>query len=192
MTMNKFSLFPKQLVASVTYKEWKFGPNGMKGLKILHIFLAVLFLGGILSSFSLNANLNLSNYNDVYMTYKSLNIISDNIVKIGAQGTILLGVVYGLFTQWGFIKHKWLAVKWGLFIAQTFIGILVVDKLMVANLVLLETGNAATLSNPVFIQNHYIRQYVVVAQIAFTIFALFVSVIKPWRNKRKILEVKPV
>ncbi len=164
---------------------WKFSSNNMKWLKMLHIFLIILFLGGILSSFALTVNLNLSNFDDVYMTYKSLAIISDNIVQIGGEGTILLGLIYGFFTRWGFIKYKWLAVKWLLFIAQTFMGILIVDKLRVVNTALLETEKVATLSNPIFIHNHNLRQYVVIAQIIFTIFALIVSVSKPFRNKTR-------
>ncbi len=89
----------------------KFGSLGLKLLKMLHILLIVLVLGGILSSFALLTNLDLSNFNDVYTTYKIFNTISDNVVKISAQGTILLGAIYGFFTKWGFIKHKWLAVK---------------------------------------------------------------------------------
>ncbi len=54
---------------------WKFSSNNLKWLKMLHILLIVLFLGGILSSFALTLNLNLSNFDDVYMTYKSLGII---------------------------------------------------------------------------------------------------------------------
>jgi len=53
----------------------------------------------------------LGNFDDVYMAYKTFNLISDNVVKIGAPGTILLGAVYGFFTKSGFIKHKRLAVK---------------------------------------------------------------------------------
>lgn len=162
----------------------KFGSLGLKILKMFHILLIVLFLGGILSSFALLMKLDLSNYNDVYATYRIFNIISDNVVKMGAQGTILLGAVYGFFTKWGFIKHKWLAVKWILFIVQTFVGILVVDKLMVANTALLEAENFAALSNPIFIHNHYLRLYVVIAQIGLTLFALIVSVLKPGRSKR--------
>jgi len=155
------------------------------------MLLIVLFLGGILSSFALILRLNLSSFDDVYMSYKVFNIISDNVVKIGAQGTILLGAVYGFFTKWGFIKHKWLAIKWLLFIAQTFIGILVVDKLMVSNLALLETEKALALSNPVFIHDHYLRFYVVIAQIGLTLFALILSVLKPGRS-RIVPEVKPI
>ena len=161
----------------------KFGSLGLKILKMLHILLIVLFLGGILSSFALILKLDVSNFEDVYSSYKVFNIISDDVVKMGAQGTILLGAIYGFFTRWGFIKHKWLAVKWLLFIAQTFIGILVVDKLMVSNLTLLETEQASALTNPVFIHNHYLRLYVVIGQITLTLFALILSVLKPGRSR---------
>ena len=169
----------------------KFGSIGLKILKMLHILMIVLFLGGILSSFALLMQLNLSNFDDVYMTYKIFNIISDNVVKMGAQGTILLGAVYGFFTKWGFIKHKWLAVKWILFIIQTFVGILIVDKLMVANMALLETDRVLALSNPIFIYNHFLRLYVVIAQIGLTLLALILSVLKPGRSKR-FSEVQPI
>lgn len=161
----------------------RFGSLGLKILKMSHILLIVLFLGGILSSFALLMTLDLSNFDEVYLTYRNFNVISDNVVKMGAQGTILLGAIYGFFTKWGFIKHKWLAVKWMLFIAQTFIGILVVDKLMVANLVLLETEKAVALRNPVFIHNHYLRLYVVIGQIGLTLIALVLSVSKPGRSR---------
>jgi len=62
----------------------KFGSLGLKILRTLHILLIVLFLGGILSSFALLIKLDLSNFEDVYMSYKTFNIISDNVVKIGA------------------------------------------------------------------------------------------------------------
>jgi hypothetical protein len=74
-------------------------------------------------------------------------------------------------------------VKWLLFIAQTFIGILVVDKLMVANTTLLETEKFMPLSNPVFLHNHFLRLYVVIAQIGLTLIALILSVLKPGRSR---------
>lgn len=154
----------------------KFGSLGLRLLKMLHILLIVLFLGGILSCFALLIKLDLSNFDEVDMAYRTFNIISDNVVKIGAQGTILLGAVYDFFTKWGFIKHKWLAVKWVLFIAQTFIGILMVDKLMVANLFL-------ALSNPVFIHNYTLRLEVVIVQIGLTLIAMILSVLKPVRSR---------
>ncbi len=162
---------------------YKFGSFGLKILKMLHLLMIVLFLGGILSSFALIMRLDLSNFEDVYLSYKNFNVISDNVVKMGAQGTILLGAVYGFFTRFGFIKHKWLAVKWLLFITQTIIGIIVVDKLMMANIALLDTEKALALGDPVFVHNHFLRLYVVIGQIGLTLFALILSVLKPGRSK---------
>jgi hypothetical protein len=165
--------------------KYKIGPTGMKWLKTAHLVLVVFFLGGILSSLALNWSIDLRNYEQTRTTYEGLGIISDQIIRYGAVGTLILAFVYGFFTTWGFFKHRWLTVKWVLFIAQTFIGILIVDRRIVANVVLLETENAAALSNPVFLSNHVFRQYFVIGQIAVMLIIIAISVFKPWRNKRK-------
>lgn len=163
-------------------KKWN--PAAMKWLKIIHIILVMLFFGGIMSSVSINYGMNLTVYEDTLESYRAMVLVSDQIVRIGAVGTLLVGFVYGIFTNWGFFKHRWLTVKWILFILQTLIGIFIVDKLMVANMNLLETEQAMALTNPVFIQNHELRQYAVFIQIILTLFIIGVSVIKPWKKKR--------
>lgn len=164
----------------------KIGPNGMKWLKIIHVFLVVLFFGGILSSLALNLHINFTKYNESYLAYKNILIISDNIIRWGAIGTLLVGLTYGFFTNWGFFKQRWVGVKFVLYMIQTIVGIFVVDKLMVANMELLETQKELALSNPVFIQNHEIRQYAVLFQVAVTIF--IISFLKPWRKKKLPLQ----
>ncbi|WP_449622366.1 DUF2269 family protein [Robertmurraya sp. Marseille-Q9965] len=166
----------------------KIGSKGMKYLKIIHVFLVVLFFGGILSSLALNLHLDLTKYDDSLFFYKNLIIISDNIVRWGAIGTLLVGFTYGFFTKWGFFKHKWVGVKFVLYIIQTIVGIFVIDKLMLANMDLLEIQKEMALTNPVFIQNHDIRQYAVYFQVIVTIFIFVISFLKPWRKK---LHVKP-
>jgi hypothetical protein len=161
----------------------KLGSQGLKWLKILHVLLIVLFWGGIISSLAINSNLKISTFDEAYISYKTSIIISDYVVKYGAQGTLIIGIIYGVFTNWGFFKHKWIAVKWFVWIAQTFIGIFVVDRLMGANMAILEAEKGMALSNPIFLQNHIIRQYVVIAQIVLAIFLICISVLKPWKKK---------
>jgi hypothetical protein len=162
----------------------KIGPKGMKWLKIIHVFLVVLFFGGILSSLALNLHIDFTEYDESYLGYKNLVIISDNIVRWGAIGTLLVGFTYGFFTNWGFFKHKWVGVKFILYMIQTIVGIFVVDKLMVANMELLESQKELALSNPIFIQNHEIRQYAVYFQVVVTIFIFIISFLKPWKKKK--------
>jgi hypothetical protein len=71
------------------------------------------------------------------------------------------------------------------------VGILIVDKLIVANIALLETDKVLALSNPVFIHNHFLILYVAIAQIGLTLLALILSVLKPGRS-RSFPETKPI
>jgi hypothetical protein len=167
----------------------KLGPNSLKWLKIIHIILVTLFFGGIMSSVALNYGIHFAFYEETFQTYKNIVIISDQIVRIGAIGTLLVGFVYGFFTKWGFFKHKWVTVKWILFIIQTFVGIFIVDAFMMENMAILEVEKSAALNNPVFIQNHEWRQYAVLFQIITTLFIICISVIKPWK-KRKSTQVQ--
>lgn len=62
-------------------------------------------------------------------------------------------------------------------------GIFIVDKLMIANMAILEAEKAAALNNPVFIHNHMLRQYAVMIQILLTISIFCISVFKPWKKE---------
>ena len=77
----------------------------MKWLKIIHILLVMMFFGGIMSSFALNLGVNFAIYETTFETYKNIVIISDYIIRIGAVGTLLIGFVYGISTNWGFFKY---------------------------------------------------------------------------------------
>ncbi|MCK8486533.1 hypothetical protein M0651_05015 [Paenibacillus sp. MBLB2552] len=95
------------------------GPKALKWLKIIHLLLVVMFFGGILSSTALNLQIDLQNYNESYLAYKGLILISDHVVRYGAIVTLLVGFVYGFFTNWGFFKHRWVGVKFVLYLVQT-------------------------------------------------------------------------
>jgi len=163
-------------------KKWS--PTAMKWLKIVHLILVALFFGGIMSSVALNFGIDLQQYDKTLDSYRAMVQVSDQIVRIGAVGTLLVGFIYGIFTSWGFFKHRWITVKWILFIIQTLIGIFVVDKLMVANMTMLDQQQATAISNPSFIQNHTFRQYAVIVQIGITLFIIAISVLKPWKKKK--------
>ncbi|CAM3692781.1 DUF2269 family protein [Cytobacillus oceanisediminis] len=163
----------------------KLGTKATRWLKILHIILVSLFFGGITSSLVLNFTMEMAAYDQTVELYKNVVTISDYIVRIGAVGTLLIGFIYGLFTNWGFFKHRWVTVKWVLFIIQTFVGINIVDELMMENMALLEMEGSKALSNPVFIDNHTIRQYAVYFQVAVTVFIFGISVLRPWKKKKQ-------
>jgi hypothetical protein len=98
---------------------------------------------------------------------------------------LLVGFIYGFFTHWGFFKHRWVGVKFVLYLVQTVVGIFIVDNLMMENMALLESQKEMALHNPVFLRNHEIRQYAVMFQVAVTVFIFIISYLKPWKKKKK-------
>ena len=54
-----------------------------------------------------------------------MRLIDDIVVIPGAILTVVTGVIYGMFTNWGFFKHKWIIVKWILGITIIIVGIFV-------------------------------------------------------------------
>ncbi|WP_231734654.1 hypothetical protein [Anoxybacillus sp. P3H1B] len=79
----------------------KIGPNGMKWLKIIHVFLVVLFFGGILSSVALNFWIDFTKYDEAYHGYKNMVTISDHVVRWGAVGTLFSRLYLRIFHPLG-------------------------------------------------------------------------------------------
>lgn len=163
----------------------KMGTVGLKWLKISHLVLVVLMLGGIISSLALRLTLKLTTFDEVYLTYKMLYNISDYVIRYGAVGLFITGIVYGVWTNWGWFKHRWITVKWIVFVLQTIFGVFFIDRWMTANVSMLEAERSMALSNPAFVHNHLLIQGGAIAQSVAIIFLIGVSVFKPWRQRNQ-------
>jgi uncharacterized membrane protein len=161
----------------------KLGPSSTKWLKILHIIFVALWFGGIISLLTLRLGLNLSVFDQVNVTYNNMKIIDDYLIRNGAQGILITSVVYGFCTNWGFFKHKWIAVKLVVFISQMIFGIFFLNSWMGANIAMLNTEKVMALNNPAFIHNNSLIQLGIVSQLILIIFLICISVLKPWKKK---------
>ena len=163
----------------------KLSTTGQKWLKITHLVVMVLMLGGIISSLVLRLGLRLTDYDQVLFTYRLMQLVSDYVVRYGAQGLLLTGLIYSVWTNWGWFKYRWVTVKWIVFLGQTVFGIACIDRWMVANLTLLETRGPAALADPVFVQTHAWMQWGAMAQSVVVVLLIAVSVFKPWKKKQQ-------
>jgi hypothetical protein len=161
----------------------KLGTVGTKWIKILHIISVGLWFGGVMALLALSVGLPLSDFEEVNTAYRSMRIIDTLLVRNGAQGIIITSLLYSIFTNWGFFKHKWVVVKWVAFIAQMIFGIVFLNGWTEANVILLEAEKSMALINPVFIQNHSLRQTGIIIQIVVIVILICISVLKPWKNK---------
>lgn len=161
----------------------KLGSVGIKYLKICHIVFVMLMFGGIISSVVLRFGFPLTEFDQVNISYENLKIISDHVIRYGAQGIIITSLIYSIWTPWGFKKYNWVAVKWIIFVGQTLLGIFFVDRWIEKNISMLETEKGLALTNPAFLHNHTLITFGAFAQILLIIILIWLSVFKPWTKR---------
>lgn len=95
-------------------KSWLMSTYCKKILKIFHIILSASILGSLLSILI------------IFIVKQNFHIVTENffaidlsILKIFTWGVnyafftlMLTSFLYGLFTEWGFVKHRWIIFKW--------------------------------------------------------------------------------
>jgi len=91
----------------------KFKAKGLKTLKLLHLIAVICWISGAICVFTLlMLSGSVSNEESLVYIFDLLEFIDNAFIIIGALTTVLIGMIYGVFTNWGFIKHRWIAVKW--------------------------------------------------------------------------------
>ncbi|SHN74587.1 hypothetical protein [Desulfitobacterium chlororespirans] len=154
----------------------------MKYLRIFHIITAAIWLGGVvcLSGLAWLCFFHLDER--AFLTVAPL--IPELYLKVimpASLLTIVQGLVYGIFTNWGFFKHKWVALKWiavPLLVACTGIGsigqiFLTLQKVKSDGF----TGG--------FTDGSMVLLFMA-AQVLIMIFMISISVLKPFKKKSAV------
>lgn len=157
-----------------------------KFLKFLHLTAAGLWLSCVivLTLLPVVSTGNMTG-DEVYMYNLVYHFIDMFILTPASLMTLFTGLVYSLFTKWGFFQHGWLVYKWivTLFIVITgtfYLGPMVMDLLEIA-----DTKRAAALQDQYYMQGQTIGVWAAIINTALLLVAVFVSVYKPWKNLKK-------
>ena len=90
----------------------KLNASWTKILKILHIFCAVLWAGGATGILLLIQCVHPEGGQGMSVHAQSLKFLDDYMVIVGANGCLLTGLLYSIFTNFGFVKYRWVTIKW--------------------------------------------------------------------------------
>jgi uncharacterized membrane protein len=100
----------------------KFDTNGVKILKIFHLIFSMMWVVGVMAMGILSLQKAQSG-DELYMILHISRVIDDTLVIPGAVCTVITAILYGVFTNWGFFKHKWIIVKWVLSLLIIIAGV---------------------------------------------------------------------
>jgi len=156
-------------------------PTGVKWLKAAHLLFACLWVGGALSVFFIQAVLRAQGA-ELYGMDLAAKLADDLVIIPGALGCLLTGLAYSLFTPWGFFRHRWVAVKWGITVFGVLFGTFFLGPWLNSLAPVSKELGFAALGDYGYMRARDLNMVWGGVQTATLIFAVFISVLKPWRS----------
>jgi uncharacterized membrane protein len=161
----------------------KLKSSSVKILKMFHILLAFSWLVGCLAlCFGLFLTFPESG-DELYMRSRMLQITDDCLIIPGGTGAIITGLIYCIWTNWGFFKHTWIIVKLFMTVLQSLLGAFLLGPCINDNVLLAGQLRDAALSNPAFLENLNTTKIWGTVQAGVLLLYIFISVQKPWKKK---------
>ena len=162
----------------------KLKAKGQKWLKGFHHIFACLWVGGAVSVNLMLFCLEASDGMELYGINQAINFIDIWIIIPGNIGVIVTGIIYSVFTNWGWFKHKWVTVKWIIAIYGMVFGIIWLGPWAASLETISKTEGLNALSLEMYQENLMMLYWWGSFQAATIIFAVFISTLKPWKSKK--------
>lgn len=154
-------------------------------LKVLHLMAISFWIGGCLSLLALLvASFKVSNGAELYALLRGMNVVTLNVVVyLGAFGSFFTGLAYSLCTNRGFVRHRWIVLKWSLTICMMVAGtVLMAPKSILMMELALESGLQAQ-TMPIYLEARNTLVAMFILQITMLMICTVLSVYKPWEKE---------
>lgn len=161
--------------------------KGQRWLKVVHLTTVACWVGGAASLFLLHfLRFTKSGAQGLHGIDMAAHTIDMGIVVIaGALASLATGLVYSLLTGWGFLRHRWVMVKWLVTCAAIAFGTVCLGPWEEAMLAISAQQNASAASDGAYSLYRWLNFGFGALQLCVLIFLVWVSVFKPWRTAKK-------
>lgn len=164
----------------------RFSSKGRKWLKGFHLLAASCWVGGavaLVMLYFLKGDVNDGGV--LYGINQSIHHLDITVVIIpGAIGCLLTGLLYSLFTNWGFFKHKWIIVKWIVTVAAILFGTFFLGPWETLMMELSGKLGMSALSDVDYLYNQRMQFVWGAIQTLILIVTIFISILKPWKSSK--------
>lgn len=166
---------------------FKLGSTGLKWLKGIHLAAVACWIGGAISLLTLYfLKDGVDNGGVLYGINQSVHHVDTLVVVVpGAFGCLLTGLVYGIFTRWGFFRHGWMIFKWVVTVAAILFGTFFLGPWETKMMEISGVLGLEALADADYLFNQKMNLGFGFAQTVLLVVTVFVSVFKPWKNIKK-------
>ena len=162
--------------------------KGVQWLKGFHLLAVACWVGGAVSLISLYflKQGGLRDGGVLYGINQGVHQVDMSIVVVpGAVGCLLTGLVYSIFTNWGFFRHTWLTFKWIITVGAIIFGTFYLGPWEVVMMDISGKLGLASLHDPAYLYNQKMNILFGTIQVGMLIVTIFVSILKPWKKKKE-------
>lgn len=164
----------------------KLSANGLRWLKGFHLIAVSCWIGGVVALMALYfLKKGVTDGSVLYGMNQSIHHADVWVVVVpGAFGCLATGLVYSIFSHWGFFKHNWITVKWVIIATAILSGTFMLGPWETAMLEISGKLGISALSDQTYLYNEKMNFIFGLVQCSLLIFALFISIFKPWKKKK--------
>lgn len=163
----------------------KLGSKGLKVLKTLHLIFAMIWTTGAIAMVLVTFLSKAESGDELHTKYSILLLIDNWLIITGAMTSLAIGIVYGIFTNWGFFKHRWIIVKWIITVAEILFGTFAYHPWLTRNLEIIAELKGAAVHNVEYMTNNRWMEISGFFQAGLLLFLIVISVFKPWKAKKR-------
>ncbi len=156
-----------------------FTPQAQRWLKLFHIFFAGLWLSSSITIALLTSLVSADEGTELLGIHRATKFIDDFVLIPAANGTWVTGLLYSLKTRVGWLKHRWVAIKWAIAISGILIGTFVLGPSLNALPALAGRLGTQALTSRDYRSSVGVLLYVSPLQVTMLLVALCFSVLKP-------------
>jgi hypothetical protein len=161
----------------------KLSARGQKWLKAIHLFFAAMWTGAAVCLMLQQYFLDPGDGPALYGVLVSLKFIDDFVIIPGAMGLLLTGLNYSIWTNWGWFRHRWITVKWCITVYGIIFGTFWLGPWLNALPPLAQSAGLSASTAPLVLHNRAMLLGFGTFQALTIFFAVFISVLKPWKKK---------
>jgi len=153
-----------------------------------HLLCAVTWLGAGFCSLILNLTaLFTHNPHLLNATYVLADILDKALIRGGAIGTLITGILLSVLTQWGLMKFYWIIVKEIVSVLCVTVGVIISgwnhDAIFLTALHGLQAFH-----NPLYLTNRTLMFIGIFFQLISLSSVIVISVFKPWGQRKRPAE----
>ena len=133
----------------------KLKAKGLRWLKGFHLVAVSCWVGGAVALMLLSLLKNgVTDGGVLYGINQSIHRVDMDVVVIpGAFGCLVTGMIFSIFSNWGFFKHKWLTFKWIVNITAILFGTFCLGPWETAMVAISGKLGMSSLANPLYVFN---------------------------------------